>query len=202
MDIGDRGAATSERAPWRLLAVAALFLAAIAAWVVTEPDTVPTADHVAVHIVMSPGESRYVGYLPFNDRDITVERAVPVTVGPVSADASVCTRRPDAPPIGSGDAGDLEAACERIDPLGPGTVLPAVPAGEVPETYVVVELTTHAEATGAFCGLDVDYRDARRRGTNRQGGSHQVLVTEHPVGTDQQVDDWTTQAGCPVAANG
>lgn len=185
-----------RRRRWAPLAAVGVLVVAVVPWVVTAPDTVRTADHANGLVPIGSGETYYEGYAALNDRDLVVEQVSPVATAGVSAEPLLCVPIPGASYIGNITVDELDEFCSSAEPLGAGTVIPGHGPGAV-RPYVLLRITKHTDATEAFCGLDITYRDGWRQGSNRQGGTHQVLLTQDEL---DPFDDWTELAGCPVRA--
>lgn len=190
--------ARPRRRRWAPLAAVGVLVAGVVAWVVTSPDAVPTADRANALIPIGAGETYYEGYYALNHRDIIVEQVAAVTTAGVSAEPLLCVPVPGASYIGNITVDEVDEFCSSAEPISPGTVIPGSSRDTV-QPYVLLRIVKHTEATEAFCGLDITYRDGWRQGSNRQGGTHQVLLTQDAL--DPFDDDWTELAGCPVRAD-
>jgi hypothetical protein len=180
------------------LAAAGVLAAGVVAWLMTTPDTVPTADHANALVPIGGGETYYEGYYALNDRDIIIEQVAAVTTAGVSAEPLLCVPEPGASYIGNITVDEVDEFCSSTEPLAPGTVIPGY-SRDTLQPYVLLRIMKHTETTEAFCGLDITYQDGWRQGSNRQGGTHQVLLTQDAL--DPFDDDWTELAGCPVRAD-
>jgi hypothetical protein len=190
--------ARPRRRRWASLAAVGVLVAGVVAWVVTAPDTVPTADHANALVPIGAGETYYEGFYALNDRDITVQQVAAITTPGVSAEPLLCVPVPGASYIGNITVDEVDEVCSSTEPLAPGTVIPGY-SRDTLQPYVLLRIMKHTDATETFCGLDITCRDGWRQGSNRQGGTHQVLLTQDELGPFD--DDWTELAGCPVRAD-